>query len=205
MRRVLSGLAVLLTLAFGLSENSLAVNVNLVDGTSLSSIFTDNLVLGHELSGADMVDMGYNEYELLLFSAYSDGRSTVHYGPETLVSTNNSLEGYIGGNYGPAVLGDVFITSGGKPDIYSLYDPDSFGAGKRLQAFMLDRDTTVNDMLYGKGSIFVGFEDGKDFDYNDVVLAFRAAPSAVPVPAAGWLLGSGLLGLVALRRKGAKA
>ncbi|EFI35277.1 protein of unknown function DUF1555 [Desulfonatronospira thiodismutans ASO3-1] len=47
--------------------------------------------------------------------------------------------------------------------------------------------------------IFVGFNDAwtGDNDYNDMVLAVKA----VPIPGAVWLLGSGILGLVALRRR----
>ena len=47
--------------------------------------------------------------------------------------------------------------------------------------------------------IFVGFNDAwtGDSDYNDMVLAIKA----VPIPGAVWLLGSGILGLVALRRR----
>jgi len=39
------------------------------------------------------------------------------------------------------------------------------------------------------------------FDTNTVIGSFSLAPSAVPVPAAVWMFGSGLLGLVAARRK----
>ena len=37
--------------------------------------------------------------------------------------------------------------------------------------------------------------------YNNMVIVHDAAPAPVPVPAAAWLLASGLVGLVGLRRK----
>lgn len=46
----------------------------------------------------------------------------------------------------------------------------------------------------------VGFGDGAgDGDFDDLVVAVKANP--VPIPGAVWLLGSGLLGLVGIRRK----
>jgi hypothetical protein len=45
-------------------------------------------------------------------------------------------------------------------------------------------------------------DSGSDNDFGDfVVTAVRQSPSSVPVPAAVWLLGSGLVGLVGFRRK----
>jgi len=40
-----------------------------------------------------------------------------------------------------------------------------------------------------------------DFEFTNLYLAYESAAAPVPVPAAVWLLGSGLLGLVGLRRK----
>lgn len=58
------------------------------------------------------------------------------------------------------------------------------------------------------GVAIVGFEDlygGGDRDYNDCVFKFSGAiapnqPTATPIPAAVLLFGSGLAGLVGLRR-----
>ena len=54
------------------------------------------------------------------------------------------------------------------------------------------------------GDYLVAFEDGdshqplNDMDYNDLVFVVQA--NAVPIPPSVILLGSGLLGLVGLRR-----
>lgn len=73
---------------------------------------------------------------------------------------------------------------------------------KALVAFELTSVLNYNGRDYNAGTILVCFEDmhqyeAADYDYNDMIVAI--APT--PVPAAVWLLGSGLAGLVALRRR----
>ena len=41
--------------------------------------------------------------------------------------------------------------------------------------------------------------DGSDKDYNDMIVKVSYVPT--PIPAAVWLLGTGLLGLVGIRRR----
>ena len=60
-------------------------------------------------------------------------------------------------------------------------------------------DTNDTTYLY----YVVGFGDGQGaLDYDDLVIAVRGeTPNTVPIPAAIWLLGSGLLGLIGVRRR----
>ena len=53
-----------------------------------------------------------------------------------------------------------------------------------------------------KGDIIVGFgDDSGDLDGLDLVIAISDVNREVPIPGAIWLLGSGLLGLVGIRRR----
>ena len=74
-----------------------------------------------------------------------------------------------------------------------------------LQYYQLTSDWTYTGksgitLNFLENDIIVGFNDNsKHIDHMDLVVALR--PSPVPVPGAVWLLGSGLLGLVGIRRR----
>ena len=75
-----------------------------------------------------------------------------------------------------------------------LFENDKVGVGSGSYFFFLDTDATnftqngQFDLLYGD-----------NLDLSDIYQTY--APAAVPVPATAWLLGSGVIGLVGLRRR----
>lgn len=79
-------------------------------------------------------------------------------------------------------------------------DPVAFNAsGSYGQSFSYDTSSTPSTTL------LTGFDTYKinlyvDFALTGITLV-DASPAAVPLPAAGWLLGSGLLGLVGIARR----
>jgi hypothetical protein len=85
---------------------------------------------------------------------------------------------------------------------------DNNGGNFVLYATDSGKGLLLDFEYYGfKGVYVAAFEDGAaldntnfgDRDYNDLVVGMNACPA--PIPGALWLLGSGLLGLVGLRRR----
>ena len=85
-------------------------------------------------------------------------------------------------------------------------DTSQLGTNDRYQAYQLNQDFTIShngqDITLVAGDIVIGYEDYHDNDYNDmVVLLTTRDASQVPIPGAVWLLGSGMIGLIGIRRR----
>lgn len=92
-------------------------------------------------------------------------------------------------------------------DVASLefWDISKFGSSHALDTwsnsvhiYELLNDVMINGINLSAGMFLFGFNDGGtlDGDFDDMLVAAKP----VPVPAAAWLLGSALLGLVGFRR-----
>lgn len=72
------------------------------------------------------------------------------------------------------------------------------------EVYQVDTDVTLvlggENFTFEAGTIFFGFAIPGGGNVTDFIMAVSPA-SAVPVPAAVWLLGSGMAGIAALRRK----
>lgn len=84
---------------------------------------------------------------------------------------------------------------------WTLSDTHDYGP------FWAEALKAYDGLVLPAGSFIFGFEDilnpddltnRKKYDFADMIIA--ATPNPIPIPAAVWLLGSGLLGLVGVRR-----
>ncbi len=138
-------------------------------------------------------------------------------------NSHNNWNTLTGGNINKAVMenvqfGDLCFTNWDNKT-YSLADANlttrseftsAANQNQTIKSYSLWQ-LTDDWMGFTKGSWILGIEDkagqkesvgGSQADYNDIVLVFTAHPT--PIPGAVWLLGSGLTGLVAMRRRAGK-
>jgi hypothetical protein len=108
-------------------------------------------------------------------------------------------------------IGDVVVVDSpldGKLD-FSFWTDSLYGVGL-AGSFANAMGTTLNTLamavfVESDTSMILMFDDGStDQDYDDMLIRVSSI-SAIPLPAAAWLFGSGLLGLFGLRRRAGEA
>ena len=76
---------------------------------------------------------------------------------------------------------------------------------KNVELWVLDTDVTLyylKDFYLPKGTIIAGFNDSYcDDNHDDMIMAYKAVSSSVPEPTTLLLVGIGLVGLAAFRKK----
>lgn len=108
-----------------------------------------------------------------------------------------------------AVLGSPKFSAGNAIDIVNIEGDTNTSSGGRIEiglSYIFDASTFIDDNLSNypfnaedvELSLFFIFEE--DNSGNDIYSAVGQL-DPVPVPAAVWLLGSGLVGMIGLRRK----
>ncbi len=112
-----------------------------------------------------------------------------------------------------SIAGDYFSINAASAHFDDTTDQSptnvNLGDSQYLSYYSLNSDWAYTGnsgvaLNFNARDIIVGFGDASgDNDNLDLVVALRANP--VPIPGAFWLLGSGLLGLVGIRRRPSKA
>ena len=108
-----------------------------------------------------------------------------------------------GGGNGITVddAGHVFITSNAYPTSYLMMWDGNTGDGNNYETIAINADGSF--AWFGPLDIEGDFTEGDtlygSYGFNGPITEITASP--VPVPAAVWLLGSGLLGLIGIRRR----
>lgn len=159
------------------------------DLTSLTTYLNSNGAQYTSYSNAN-VSGSYYFTPLAYEAQYTDQLRT----STEVLFTNTSLTDYGTTKQGNAASTYFYDTHGNKTYLFS-----NTGA---VDVFKLTKDWTVNGLTLSAGTLIIGLNDsagtcGGDFD-DFIVAASKTSPT--PVPAAVWLLGSGLLGVMGFKR-----
>lgn len=140
-------------------------------------------------------------------SADSAGKLKFEYlGSEAGFTNTFSLGSQLFSNATSAV-GNVSLVDVAAGIIPFIFQTSGGGGKSATNGGVMSSGVSIAFADLGDGSFLALFNDGggQDFDYDD--LAVRVSVSAVPLPAAAWLLLSAVLGLVSfsrIRRNGAQ-
>ncbi len=158
---------------------------------------------------SDLNSLGYNQ--MLTggqLSVDMDGKVTFHYiaaesgysnsftGASSMSENNESFNWDGWNSFSIDVSsGDVLDFNFNSASSSALSPVDNYN-GSNLQGLGIMSSTTTPDLVLAYNDNYLGYIDS---DFDDMLV--RASFSVVPIPAAAWLFGSGLLGLIGLARR----
>jgi hypothetical protein len=76
--------------------------------------------------------------------------------------------------------------------------PVDNASGSNLEGLGIIAGENISELVLAYNDNYLGFVDS---DFDDMLVRAAFTPTAVPIPAAAWLFGSGLLGLVCIARR----
>jgi hypothetical protein len=178
--------------------------------TTLKSLLTGLALLCVLAGNVQATTVGFPRLEIVTFIANSDSGVTVGGGSMFVDATVNAIITDISGNSVPLSQEDFTLNAtlnGGT----GLYD-GSLTAGSYLTAdftglTFLDYGGGASGAIYGSvaytgGSLQGSYTAGNiDMEFSGTTVAGVLGPVVVPVPAAVWLFGSGLIALVSVARR----
>ncbi|MBU1041659.1 MAG: hypothetical protein KKF77_11230 [Proteobacteria bacterium] len=190
LTKSLALLALSLLLSAPLAGGALASNYYPNDINTLSTFLSGaayTQYTGAPLTGAyDLTPLGFEAGDTIQFKSAVAG---------DVLFTNKNLaaefaKGWKTADLGSAIFNDLTTTLK-----TSVNDLNRVAVLQLTQAWTLSSGLTLN-----AGTLILGLNDdgSKDGDFDDFILAAKAAPT--PVPGAVWLLGSGLLGIMGFKR-----
>jgi hypothetical protein len=149
-------------------------------GTDTTNVITYNLFLGGAVAH-DAAGISINGNTLSVSGAFGDCNTAIACGTFTNALIN------------PNSFGFFFQSSANAPTYFSL---DQLNPGPRQDRVVSFQDGTSTNWLFA-------YEDGTDFDYNDMAVKVESITPAVPEPEtfALMLAGFGAMGFLARRRR----
>lgn len=222
MKRVLAALAMMLFMAAGSAPAATVAEWDTTGalGTELSiagsgsvNVIADSLVRGSGLTPSSAANnfgaVGWNgtdpnDYYQFGISVANGYTTTLN---ELWISTRSS-------STGPGTIGVYTSLDNYANPVYSITQPSAVYVNSKIDLSSLGAivgafsirlmeigDTAANGYpTAGTGTFRAGdYYDGSAF--QDIILTGDTTPLPTPIPAAAWLLGSGLLGLAGIRRR----
>jgi hypothetical protein len=200
-------LFLVILLVSGLAPTTFAYNI--FDGTVSSGAFTDFKNYCKNCPTSSLLSENFEDTSLVSGLAINSGFSLTTYGTSFHVA-DGTLEDIInnGLNYNTSFSYNAMYGFGG---FFNLNGPGGPGTGIAVYAdgvFVDQISNIIADQFWGFYSptpfstvVFKeGTLSGSQETYYSVDLAM-CVTQPVPIPAAAWLLGSGLIGLVGIRRR----